>query len=212
MACRSCGGNKKAGATIMSSTALTNQQDKYESGDWFIAQYKGPGQMHNIGSLSGVLKNYNMTIYGRGRNGDYFLVHKDDLNHKNSLFVAVPEGQTKAVEKLLQLQPKSTARAEKTHSLEVLQEKVAELTTPVVEEKTEDEIKAEEAITEIQDIARLVVSEGKALKRSEAMTPKEFADAYGYTHYLQVVAKVKSGELLSYRDEHDKMFVYHMED
>ena len=50
------------------------------------------------------------------------------------------------------------------------------------------------------------------MKRSEAMTPKDFAEAYGYTHYLQVVAKVKSGELLSYRDEHDKMFVYHMED
>lgn len=190
----------------MSSTALTNQQDKYNSGDWFIAQYRGPNQMHNIGSLSGVLRQFDMTIYGRGRNGDYFLVHRDDLNHKNSLFVAVPENQTKTVEKLLQLQPKST-----TVSSEVLKQKVAELTTPVVE-KTDEEIKTEEAIAEIQDVARLVVSEGKALKRSEAMTPKDFAEAYGYTHYLQVVAKVKSGELLSYRDEHDKMFVYHMED
>ena len=194
----------------MSSTALTNQQDKYNPGDWFIAQSKGPNQMHNIGSLSGVLRQFDMTIYGRGRNGDYFLVHKDDLNHKNSLFVAVPEGQVKTVEKILQLQPKTIVTAEQTHSLDVLQEKVAELTTSAA--KTEEEIKVEEAVTEIQDIARLVVSEGKALKRSEAMTPKDFAETYGYTHYLQVVAKTKSGELLSYRDEHDKLFVYHMED
>lgn len=195
----------------MSSAAQTNQQEKYDSGDWFIAQYRGPGQMHNIGSLSGVLKQFNMTVYGRGRNGDYFLVHKDDLNHKNSLFLAVPENQTKTVEKILQLQPKSSTKAEKTVSLNILQEKLDELITPVVQQ-TEREIEVEKAVEEIQDVARLVVSEGKALKRSEAMTPKDFAEAYGYTHYLQVVAKVKSGELLSYRDEHDKMFVYHMED
>ena len=211
MACRSCGGNKKTGVVQMSSTALTNQQDKYNSGDWFIAQYKGPNQMHNIGSLSGVLRQFDMTIYGRGRNGDYFLVHKDDLNHKNSLFVAVPEGQVKTVEKILQLQPKTIVTAEQTHSLDILQKKVAELTTSAAA-KTEEEIKVAEAVAEIQDIARLVVSEGKALKRSEAMTPKDFAETYGYTHYLQVVAKTKSGELLSYRDEHDKLFVYHMED
>lgn len=196
----------------MGNLVLTNQQDRYNSGEFVLAQYKGPGQMHNIGSVSGILRQYNMTNYGRGRNGDFFLVHVDDMKHMNSPFIAVNEKNVKTVEKILQLQPKSTVKEGQNVSLDdVLNTQFVELSTPImkVEEGTKDE---SEAIAEIQEIARVVTSEGKVLKRSEALSPKDFADMYGFSHYLQVVAKVKSGELLSYRDGNDKMYVYHVED
>lgn len=209
MACRSCGQTKKQGVMQMQGNTVPNQQEKYESGDWVLVQYKGPNQTHNIGSLTGVITKYDMTVYGRGRNGDFFLVHKDDLNHKDSKFIAVPANKVKTVEKILKL----SSIEVKSKVIEPSKAKVEEAIAEIVEEEpTEQEKKVEEAVDEIQDIARQVVSEGKILKRSEALSPTEFAEVYGYTHRLQVVAKVRSGELLSYKDANDKMFVYHVED
>ena len=186
-----------------SSTVL---QQRYESGDFVLAQYRGANQTHNIGSPSGAIVKYEMTIYGRGRNGDFFLVHKDDVVHKDSKFVAVPNETTRTVEKILHLTPLTLKKVETAQ----VKEAIKELTTET--ESTAFEKIEAAAVAEIEDIARQVISEGKILKRSEAISPSAFAEMFGYTHYLQVVAKVKSGELLSYKNEKDKMFVYHVED
>ena len=79
---------------------------------------------------------------------------------------------------------------------------------PVREPVTET---VDEAVKEVQEIARKNVAEGRLLSKDEAMSPSEFAKEFGYSHHLQVVAKVKSGELLQYEDDKGQKLVYHVE-
>ena len=53
---------------------------------------------------------------------------------------------------------------------------------------------------------------GRVLSKAEALPLKEFQDTYGYSHHMQVLSKVKSGELKSFKDEDDKTFIYHYDE
>jgi len=55
-------------------------------------------------------------------------------------------------------------------------------------------------------------SGGRVLSKAEALPLKEFQDTYGYSHHMQVLSKVKSGELKSFKDADDKTFIYHYDE
>ncbi len=217
MSCSSCGkGKGRNGGTVNERTSMnTNLQEQYDSGNFVLAKYVGPSQTHNIGSPSGVIAQFGMGIYGRGRNGDIFLVHKDDAAAKYGKFTVLSGGTIGVAEKMLGLKPKAIEGAE-----------VAVVTTPeapvvvaavepiveLVENPVEEAALLTEALDELVAVANTNGTNDSPLKRSEALIMKEFVPRFGFTHQLQVMAKIKSGELKSYKNEEGKTMVYHVED
>lgn len=207
MACARCG--KKKLVEQSSKIVGTNLQEFYNSGDFVLAKYAGPQQIHNIGSPSGVIAQYDMTIYGRGKFGDIFLVHKDDIKHKNSNFIELNGTAITAAEKLLSLQPKTNAKTQEKKAVAEVEKTVLGV---VKESLSEAETEVANAVKEVEEAARINTAEGEVLTRDTAIPASEFKEQYGFTHVLQVMAKVKSGELLSYKNEEDgKTYVYHVE-
>jgi len=204
MACAKCG-SKKGSVVEMTKQDSNDLQAKYNSGDWVLAKYNGPEQTHNIGSPSGVIAKFGMGIYGRGRNGGIFLVHKEDTLAKYGRFTAISGGAVAAAEKMLGLTP-PVIHTVSAKAVAAVEEVANVKTIAPVETKTDD------AVEEVMDIARVVVAEGRVLKRSEALLLSDFTEQYNFTHHLQVQAKIRTGELLSYRNEEGKMMVYHVED
>jgi hypothetical protein len=203
MACSRCG-SKKNGVIEPTRQMLSGNtlQDLYNSGEFVVAKYNGPRQIHNVGSPTGIIAQYNMTHYGRGRNGDIFLAHKNDIGGPSKKFIMLEGGAKEAGEKLLGLtSPVKTVLKPKAV------EKVIE---PEVVESEETDINA--AVAEVEDIARQTIAEGEILTREKAIQLNEFKERHGFTHVLQVMAKVRSGELLSYKNEEDgKTYIYHTE-
>jgi len=176
-----------------------------------LAKYVGPNQTHNIGSPSGVIVNYNMTIYGRGRNGDVFLVHKDDATHKEKKFMALAGGAITAAEKMLNLKPAgSSPKVNRVVVPEEFQPKVIIEDVVLSEDPVNEDL--EVALAELKEVAEVNGTNVVPLSKSEAMLMKDFVTAYGFTHQLQVMAKIRSGELFSYKNEDGKTLVYHRED
>ena len=216
MACSSCGGKGRNGGTVSERTSMNpNLQEQYDSGNWVLAKYMGPSQTHNIGSPSGVIAQFGMGIYGRGRNGDIFLVHKDDTQAKFGKFTVVSGGAVTAAEKMLGL---TTPGAKKVAPV------AAPIVAPTVVIEIEPEVNddvivpvsvtqmEQEALEEIREVATDNGTNDTPLKRSEALPMKEFVPRFGYTHQLQVMAKVRSGELKTYKNEDGKSMIYHVED
>ena len=202
MACRSCGKNKTANksTTIIETQSL---QSLYDSGNYDVVQYQGRTYTHNIGSPTGVIAQDGLSIYGRGQSGAYLLVHKQDIEKAPNIFVRLSGEALAKAQKSLNLTNPTVAKVSATKSIKEVKEIEA-----IVSKQSE--IDAD--IKEVEAIAREKVAEGKVIKRSEALSLKDYAEEFGYTHHLQVLAKVKSGELLSYEDENGKPMVYHVED
>lgn len=208
MACRSCG-QKRSNVVIMNAVEKA-PQELYDTGDFLVVKFNGPNSVHYIGSPTGVITKYNLQNYGRGKRGQFLLVHRDDIVAKPSLFVKLSDDVLTAAENLLGLQQPQTITVEPTVVVpEKEQEIVADVDTEA--QAIVSEIAAT-AIKEAEEIARANGAEGRIIKRSEAIPLKEFAEEFGFTHHLQVLAKVKSGELLSFKNESDAILVYHIED
>lgn len=221
MACARCG--KKVPKVTMQKTTV-EKQELFDSGRYRVVRYNGANYTHFIGSPTGVIVADNLTSYGRAKDGNYLLVHVDDIKKTPNTFVVVSGDELEKAMAELELKPvvESTATVVANTPVTQSAKVVSDETTAVQPKSTEvdDEIEkaiekteeVDEAIKEVEEIARVNLAEGKVLTRSEALSPKDFAEQYGYTHHLQVMAKVRSGELLSYEDETGKKFVYHVED
>lgn len=213
MACSRC--NQKNKGVVNSDTGQKgmNLQELYDSGQFVFAKYLGPSQVHNIGSPTGVIVQFNMGIYGRGKNGDIFLVHKDDANSKFGKFLTLEGGVAITAAKLLNIVTNGTAKvaaapAVIATSANAEKEAIIEL----VQNTDTDVAKLTEALNELIVVANDNGTNDAPLKRSEALVIKEFVTRFGFTHQLQVMTKVRSGELKSYKNEDGKTMVYHVED
>lgn len=215
MACSSCGNKGKGNVNQDRRQIGENLQELYDTGNFVFAKYIGPSQTHNIGSPTGVIVEYGMGVYGRGKNGDIFLVHKKDTDKKFGKFQVIEGGAVNVAAKMygvmltpVNVTPVVAAKtaAPVVESVEV--ESVLELAENTIEESA----KLTEAVNEIVAIAQENGTNDSPLKRSEAMLIKDFVPQFGYTHQLQVMAKIRVGELKSYKNDDGKTMVYHVED
>lgn len=201
MACARCGKKTPTVATVLPESGM---QKLYDSGEYRVVRYNGPNYVKFIGSPTGVIVKDGLTSYGRGKNGSIILVHKDDINKQPSLFTVLKDEELTKGEKVLGL----------SHVIESTVKVIpntAPSTAGIATRHDLNDETVDEAVAEVEEIARKNVAEGRVLSKDEAMSPSEFAKEFGYSHHLQVVAKVKSGELLQYENEDGQKLVYHVE-
>ncbi len=224
MACSSCGNKGKGNVNQDRRQTGENLQALYDTGNFVFAKYIGPSQTHNIGSPTGVIVEYGMGVYGRGKNGDIFLVHKKDADKKFGKFQVIEGGAINVAAKMygvnitpVNLTPTTPVVAAKT----VAPVEEAFVPKNIVESEAFEEVvsgastesdKLTEALDEIIAVASESGTNDSPLKRSEAMLIKDFVPQFGYTHQLQVMAKIRVGELKSYKNDDGKTMVYHVED
>lgn len=93
--------------------------------------------------------------------------------------------------------------------------KVTEEAPTVVETVTADVSGAKVAETvETEDVADVKGNteiSSATLSKADALPLKEFQQQYGFTHHMQVLAKVRSGELKSFKDADDNTMIYHFD-
>lgn len=214
MACAKCG--KKTNVSSERTNGSSNLQELYDTGNFVLAKYLGPTQVHNIGSPSGVIAEFGMGIYGRGKHGDIFLVHKDDTRKSYNKFLALEGGSAVTASKILNINIAQASKKAKTEEQKVVEEIVDEADVVddvrVYEEPVVTPDVVVEALNELRETADTIGTNDTPLTRANAMLLKEFVPKYGYTHQLQVMTKIKSGELLSYKNEDGKTMVYHREE
>lgn len=227
MACKSCGTPHNPIVDMNKREKLTMEkiQEFYNSGKYKLVRYNGQNYTSNIGSPTGIIAQDSLHNYGRGKNGDFFLVHTADIAAAPTVFTILAEGseaQRVAASKL-----GITLNEVKSVAKKVTQVEVKEETTTVTTQvelagdeefanEFEEEPEEEEVVEEVQTTPQPVNDDSagfKALTREQAIPMADFRDAYGFTHHMQVQAKIKSGELKSYRDEDEGItYVYHYEE
>lgn len=217
MACGSCGRKSEANRVSIataSSAAPSRYQELYDSGDFEVVRYVGPGYTHTIAPVTRAIVKHGMTTYGYGKSGVYFLAHVDDIKAAPNRFVKVEGSELKTALENLGLE----AKRQKVNHVETNAEIVNTLLGMMraVDEVTEEAKSAEdinENPSQSDKLDEPVKDEGKLplLRATEALPIAEFTQLYGFTHHLQVLAKVRSDELKSYKDEEGKLYVYHLD-
>lgn len=200
--CKSCGSNVAPLRSFDVMEGITMQK-LYDSGNYKLVRYNGRTFTTTIGSPTGVIAKDGLKNYGRAQAGDILLVHTDDIKKTPQVFTLLQKGTEpynvglKKYE-LTDSAPKAVSKKTATVAeVKATVEPTVEVVT--IEEKKIEKINEEE----LKDTG------GRLLSKDEALPLKEFQEKYGFTHHMQVLAKVKSGELKSYKDNEDKTFIYH---
>lgn len=209
MACKSCGA--KQTAQPRSFEEGNTMQDLFDSGKYKLVRYEGRDFTTTIGSPTGAIVKDGLKNYGRAKSGDFLLVHIDDIQKTPQTFIILEKG-SEAYQ--LALRKFGLTEAVPVQSVRSVQkEKVVEKSKieAVVEEeekeqKTVEKKQTEELLSDTSDAG------GKLLSKSEALPLTDFRDAYGFSHHMQVMAKVRSGELKSYKTENDENMIYHYDE
>jgi len=200
--CKSCGSNVAPLRSFDVMEGITMQK-LYDSGNYKLVRYNGRTFTTTIGSPTGVIAKDGLKNYGRAQAGDILLVHTDDIKKTPQVFTLLQkdtEPYNVGLKKyeLTDSAPKAVSKKTATVAeVKATVEPTVEVVT--IEEKKIEKINEEE----LKDTG------GRLLSKDEALPLKEFQEKYGFTHHMQVLAKVKSGELKSYKDNEDKTFIYH---
>lgn len=205
MACRSCGSKNNVEPRSFSDGSNA-MQDLFNSGNYIPVKFVGHNYTATIGSPTGVIVADGLKNYGRAANGDYILVHKTDVQAAPQKFVLLEKGSegynaTLLKYGLTEVEARSV-KAVKVEKPKVEEVKIVESVKPEV--KDVKEVVKPATKEELEDVG------GELLSREQAIPMADFRDKYGYSHHMQVQAKIKSGELKSYRDEEEGItYVYH---
>jgi hypothetical protein len=213
MACSSCG--KKAKVSV-DATQVQTKQTLFDTGVFLPVVYTNYGTSTRVvGSPTGVITEFGLTSYGQAKPGDVLLVHKKDVEKTPQIFVLLQKSSNKYKDAL-----KKFGIVENVVALEIGKAVVAGITQAFVVEEPVVEVITEAMLDEVVEPVVVMPSAAvtpssdnatmKLLKRSEALAMPDFMEQYGYTHHLAVHAKIRSGELKSYKN--DKVtYVYHYE-
>lgn len=195
MACKSCGSGFNPPQIVVQNG--DSMQNLFDSGNYIPVRYNGGNYTHTIGSPTGVIVKDGLRSYGRGKYGDTFLVHKDDISAQPQTFTIL-------------------AKDTQEYSDALTKFGVVKSQPKVVEKKTSAKKEVEEVIEQspAEDVTNAPTGDtgGKLLNKSEALLIGDFAHEYGFSHTLQVVGKIKSGELKSYKNDDGKTMVYHYDE
>lgn len=202
-------------------------QTFFDSGKYKLVRFNGHKYTATIGSPTGVIAKDGIYNYGRGGDGDYLLVHVDDIEKAPTIFTILAKGSAayrEAMQKY-RLTETVTPSVQKLEAVKA-ETKVAqkkEEATLVKEEIEEDEIDDERFVEEVEEEEEPLAEQRfalpkeqneeeaiKFLTRDNAMKLADFRDEYGFGHHMQVLAKVRSGELFSYKDD-DDTYIYHIQ-
>lgn len=238
--CKSCGSNS---APLRSLDTLeinreVTMQNLFDSGKYKLVRYVGRQYTATVGSPTGIIIGDNLRNYGRGKDGDYLLVHVKDIEAAPTLFTVLAKNTQQYQDALEKygLKEKGTMAKEITsvaakHAIEKAENAVTEpnLTdkkvsavevnesnTPTVEKVAPEDVTVNKILNAetVEPDKDSVNDGGKLLSKNEAIPLKDFQDRYGFTHQFQVLAKVKSGELKSFKNDDDdgKTYIYHYEE
>lgn len=199
MSCNGCGGAYTPQIEYREGRTM---QDLYNTGNYTIVRYNGHVHTATVGSPTGIIAKDGLRNYGRAKAGDYLLVHVADISHSPTLFTLIDKNTEMYKMALAKFGIEETIKNEKSE--------------PTKKEKVSKAQSSEEAVTEPVEQKEQVeptpvdTNEGLVLTKENALPLKAFQEKYGFTHHLQVLAKVKSGELYSYKDD-DTTYIYHVE-
>lgn len=219
MACLSCKKKKEAAAKAMlqNSVNLVSEGSNepllqlYNSGDFEFVRYMGPSYNHIVAPVTRAVIAYGLKDYGMARKGNILLVHKDDIKAKPHIFVKLKEGSP--VHKTQLARIGYTGKTSKPESVKTVKTIEKTYDEPTVVEKTKNEsIENSEKTNEVTSTIDDVDNSLPIINKSNAITLDEYAEQYGYTHRLQVLALVKSGKLKSFKNDEDKTLVYTVDD
>ena len=214
MACRSCGSKNNVEPRSFNDGSNT-MQDLFNSGNYIPVKFVGHNYTATIGSPTGVIVADGLKSYGRAANGDYILVHKTDVQAAPQKFVLLEknsEGYNATllkygiVEQVVRAVKPLKSEKPKLEEVKVVDSVFIPSNVPNDEAEVLDVKEVEKPATkeELEDAG------GEVLSREQAIPMADFRDKYGYSHHMQVQAKIKSGELKSYRDEEEGItYVYH---
>jgi len=209
MACRSCGSKNNVEPRSFNDGSNT-MQDLFNSGNYIPVKFVGHNYTATIGSPTGVIVADGLKSYGRAANGDYILVHKTDVQAAPQKFVLLEKGSEGYNATLLKYGltevETRTIKTVKVEKLKVEEVKEVESVKPEEQAEVSDAKEVKQSVNkeDLEDAG------GEVLSREQAIPMADFRDKYGYSHHMQVQAKIKSGELKSYRDEEEGItYVYH---
>ena len=241
--CKPCGSNMAPLRSLdnLDYNQEITMQSLFDSGNYKLVRYTGRKFTATVGSPTGVIVQDGLRSYGRGKDGDYLLVHVKDIANAPTLFSVLAKDSTQYQEALVKygLQEKNIMAKEVISvaaraAIQKAEDSVAEVSegnakpaltdakvdvnpeketaqkSNIVAVATEDVTVKTTEVTNPKD--EINDAGGRVLSKSEALPLKEFQETYGYTHHMQVLSKVKSGELKSFKDEDDKTFVYHYDE
>jgi len=238
--CKSCGSNVAPLRSLdnLDENQEITMQSLFESGNYKLVRYSGRNFTATVGSPTGVIVKDGLKSYGRGKDGDYLLVHMKDIEAAPTLFAVLSKSSTQYQEALEKygLKEKATMAKEITSvatkaAIQRAKDAVTQSNLePTLTDSKVDVNPAKEEV-EVSNTAPVAPEDvtvktievtnlkddindagGRVLSKAEALPLKEFQDTYGYSHHMQVLSKVKSGELKSYKDEDDKTFIYHYDE
>ena len=213
--CKSCGSNAAPLRSFDTMEGMTMQK-LYDSGNYKLVRYTGRNFTTTIGSPTGVIVKDGLKNYGRGKTGDILLVHVDDIKKSPTMF-SVLKKDTDAYQEGLRkydiTEPESKSKVAVTTKAEAVKPEQPVKKEVIVES---EEVEVHKEVKPEQDFKKIDPEEmkdtgGRLLSHDEALPLKDFQEKYGFTHHMQVLAKVKSGELKSYKDDDDKTFIYHFD-
>ena len=241
--CKPCGSNVAPLRSLdnLDANQEITMQSLFDSGNYKLVRYVGRNFTATVGSPTGAIVQDGLRSYGRGKNGDYLLVHVKDIQAAPTMFTVLSKGTAQYQEALVKYDLKektvmakeitsvasraAIARAESAVEVQpnptddkiqvnpTKEETVVENIVPVAKEdvtvKTTEVTKPKEEKPTKEELSD---AGGRLLSKADALPLKEFQETYGYTHHMQVLSKVKSGELKSYKDEDDKTFIYHYDE
>ncbi len=245
--CKSCGSNVAPLRSLdnLDENQEITMQSLFESGNYKLVRYSGRNFTATVGSPTGVIVKDGLKSYGRGKDGDYLLVHMKDIEAAPTLFAVLSKSSTQYQEALEKygLKEKTVMAKEITSvaakaAIQRAEDAVTEATNADVTSNPEpaltdskvdvnpakDEVKASNVVSVAPEDVTARTTEvtnpkdeindsgGRVLSKAEALPLKEFQDTYGYRHHMQVLSKVKSGELKSFKDADDKTFIYHYDE
>lgn len=218
MACSSC---QKRQEQIAQQKQMENKslQQLFDTGEFEVVKYVDFGTSTRIiGLPTTAAMRYGKQSYGNAKPGTFLLVHKDDIKAAPQKFVVITNQSVyqSALESLGLQKPQQFLREnviQAPTNIVVIDEKAAlnELLNETFEEEVPEVILVESApVIEQEGIVLAGNSLYVRLKRSEAMPLAQFRDTYGFTHHIAVMARVRTGELKSFKDG-TITYIYHDE-
>lgn len=237
--CSSCGSNAAPLRSLdNTSESEVTVQDLFDSGKYKLVRYVGREFTTTIGSPTGVIVNDGLRSYGRGKSGDILLVHVDDIQAAPTVFtvlakdtVGYAEGMSKydlqeksmskitsvaaqaAIDKAVESVQEAANIETQTEGTPQAEEAPKVAASPIVVETVEADVSGAK-VAETVDTEEVATAEGNStvlLSKENALPLKDFQREYGFTHHMQVLAKVRSGELKSFKDADDNTLIYHFD-
>jgi len=202
--CATCKGPVQGNTTSSAPTAILDKSSELLfSGNYQLVTYTGGGYPHPVGSPTGVIVADGLSVYGISQKGKYLLVHINDIAARPDLFTVIDVTDSiyvdaaKALNVDLDYQP-IVPVAQIIPTFTHVDDGSLIILEP--EDETEEFIHTDKV--EVNGIV------GDIIKKEDAMLLTDFRDKFGYTHHLQVMAEIKSGQLKSEK-RNKKLYVWH---